>query len=253
EAPAWLAGDRFDAVMNYPLAQAILGFAAQGHLDHGVVGAHHEYGGRVHRRDGATFGIELERLMQLYDPAITAVQLNLLGSHDSPRYRTMAGNDRAAYHLAVLLQATLPGAPCTYYGDEVGLTGDNDPWCRGAFPWDEAAWDRAGLAWTRAAYAARHRLPALRRGTFAVVGAVGDAIAFLRGGPDGTGDGAALVVVNAGDARVDVPAFAPALAGRTLVDVSLPDTVAAPPVVVEADGRVSVPVEARTGRILVEA
>ena len=144
EAPAWLAGDRFDAVMNYPLAQAILGFAAQGHLDHGVVGAHHEYGGRVHRRDGATFGLELERLMHLYDPAITAVQLNLLGSHDSPRYRTMAGGDRAAYHLAVLLQATLPGAPCTYYGDEIGLTGDNDPWCRGAFPWDETGLGRSG-------------------------------------------------------------------------------------------------------------
>ena len=26
EAPEWLAGDRFDAVMNYPLAEAILGF-----------------------------------------------------------------------------------------------------------------------------------------------------------------------------------------------------------------------------------
>ena len=251
EAPAWLAGDRFDAVMNYPLAQAILGFAAQGHLDHGVVGAHHEYGGRVHRRDGASFGLELERLMHLYDPAITEVQLNLLGSHDSPRYRTMAGNDRASYHLAVLLQATLPGAPCTYYGDEIGLTGDNDPWCRGSFPWDDAAWDAAGLAWTRGAYAARHRLPALRRGSFAVVGAAGDAIAFVRGGVDATGAGAALVVVNAGDAPAEVSVFAPALADATLVDVPLPDTAAAEPLRAEADGRLSVAVGARTGRILV--
>ena len=31
--PAWLAGDRFDALMNYPLAEAILGFVAQGHLN----------------------------------------------------------------------------------------------------------------------------------------------------------------------------------------------------------------------------
>ena len=134
EAPAWLAGDRFDAVMNYPLAEAILGYVAQGHLNEPVVRAHHEYGGTVHRRDGAAFGLELERLMGLYDRAVTEVQLNLLGSHDSPRFRTMASDDRASYHLAVLLQATLPGAPCTYYGDEVGVTGGNDPECRRGMP-----------------------------------------------------------------------------------------------------------------------
>ncbi len=95
EAPEWLAGDRFDAVMNYPLGQAILGFAAQGHLDEDVVRRHHEYGRTVHRRDGAAFAAELDRLMGLYDRAITEVQLNLLDSHDSPRFRTMAGRDRA--------------------------------------------------------------------------------------------------------------------------------------------------------------
>ena len=145
ECPEWLAGDRFDAVMNYPLAQAIVGFTAQGHLDEGVVRRHHEYGRTVVRRDGAAFGAELERLMGLYDRAVTEVQLNLLDSHDSPRFRTMTGRDRAAYHLAVLLQATLPGAPCTYYGDEIGVEGDHDPDCRRAFPWDEARWDRDGL------------------------------------------------------------------------------------------------------------
>ena len=51
-APEWLRGDRFDALMNYPLAEAILGFAAQGHLDEDVVRRHHEYGadGRAARR-----------------------------------------------------------------------------------------------------------------------------------------------------------------------------------------------------------
>ena len=241
--------------MNYPLAQAILGFAAQGHLDHGVVGAPP----RVRRpRPPARRRVvraELERLMHLYDPAMTEVQLNLLGSHDSPRFRTMAGNDRPSYHLAVLLQATLPGAPCTYYGDEIGVTGDNDPGCRGSFPWDEGRWDPEGLAWTRDAYAARHRLPALRRGAVPVVGAAGDAVAFVRGGVDGAADGegsgAALVVVNAGDAPAEVSAFAPALADASLVDVPLPDTVAAEAVRVEADGRLTVAVGARTGRILV--
>ena len=252
EAPAWLAGDRFDAVMNYPLAEAILGYVAQQHLNEPVVRAHHEYGGTVHRRDGAAFGLELERLMGLYDRAVTDVQLNLLGSHDSPRFRTMASDDPASYHLAVLLQATLPGAPCTYYGDEVGLTGGNDPECRRGMPWDEAAWDRDGIAWTRAAYAARHALPALRRGSFAVAGAAGNAVAFVRGG-DAGGD-PVLVVVNAGDEPVEVPAFAPQLGGETLRDLELPDTrPGAGPIRLEPDGRVGVPVGPRTGRIMVRA
>ena len=145
---------------------------------------------------------------------MTEVQLNLLDSHDSPRFRTMAGRDRAAYHLAVLLQATLPGAPCTYYGDEVGVEGDHDPDCRAAFPWDEARWDRDGLAWTRAAFAARHALPALRRGTFRVAGTAGrrPGVRARRGPPAAT---PVLVVVNAGDGVVEVPVDAPELAGRS--------------------------------------
>jgi neopullulanase len=250
EAPEWLAGDRFDAVMNYPLAQAILGFAAQAHLNEPVVRAHHEYGGRVHRRDGASFGMELERLMGLYERPVTDVQLNLLGSHDSPRYRTMASGDRASYHLAVLLQATLPGAPCTYYGDEIGLTGGNDPDCRGAFPWDETRWDQDGLAWTRAALRARRELPALRRGDFAVAGASDDAIAFVRGAADAPDRGPVLVVVNAGGDAARVPAYVPALGGATLVDAGLPGAPAPEPVSVEGDGRITLPVAGRTGRIL---
>jgi neopullulanase len=248
EAPEWLAGDRFDALMNYPLAEAILGFVAQRHLNEPVVRAHHEYGGTVWVRDGAAFGHELERLMGLYDRTVTEVQLNLLGSHDSPRFRTMASEDRASYHLAVLLQATLPGAPCTYYGDEIGILGANDPDCRRAFPWDESAWDADGLAWNRAAYAARRAQPALRRGAFRVVGAADVALAFMRDGD--AGGGPVLVVVNAGEWPVEVPLVAPQLGGETLVDLPLPDTAGRSPVEVGSDGRATVAVPPRTGRLL---
>ena len=247
EAPEWLAGDRFDAVMNYPLAEAILGYTAQGHLNEPVVRAHHEYGGTVHRRDGAGFARELERLMALYDPAVTYVQLNLLGSHDSPRFRTMAGRDRAAYHLAVLLQATLPGAPCVYYGDEVGIEGGNDPDCRRSFPTDEATWDAEGVAWTRAVLHARASLPALRRGEFRVAGTDADALAFVRGT---TGNGTSvLVAVNAGDHAVEIVVHAPELAGASLADVALPGQ-AGGTVEIGADGGARVPIGARSGRIL---
>ena len=52
-APEWLRGDRFDALMNYPLAEAIIGFAGGQQLDMAVVRAHHEYAGSVAPRDGA--------------------------------------------------------------------------------------------------------------------------------------------------------------------------------------------------------
>ena len=51
-APEWLAGDRFDAVMNYPLAEAILGFVGAHHLDDAVVRSHHEYS-QIRRLSGA--------------------------------------------------------------------------------------------------------------------------------------------------------------------------------------------------------
>ncbi len=248
EAPAWLAGDRFDALMNYPLGQAILGFTAQRHLDERVVRAHHEYGQHTVVRDGAAFGAELERLMGLYDRAVTEVQLNLLGSHDSPRFRTMAGRDGAAYRLAVLLQATLPGAPCVYYGDEVGVEGEHDPDCRRSFPWDEARWDTDGLAWTRAVLAARRQLPALRRGTFRVVGSDALALAFVRAA-DGGGP-PVVVAVNAGETAARVDVQVPEVAGAALEDLPLPGGAPDGPVSVDRDGRTSVTVPPRGARLL---
>ena len=67
-------------------------------------------------------------------PAVTAVQLNLLGSHDTPRALTICGSDLDSLRIATLLQMTLPGAPCIYYGDEIGMAGSMDPLCRRGFP-----------------------------------------------------------------------------------------------------------------------
>ena len=251
ECPEWLAGDRFDAVMNYPLAHAVIGFVAQEHLDHAVVARQHDYGRGTKVRDGAAFGAELERLMSLYDPAVTHVQLNLLDSHDSPRFRTMTGRDPAAWRLAVLLQATLPGAPCIYYGDEVGVEGDHDPDCRRSFPWDEAAWDRDGLDWIRAVLRARHELPSLRRGKFRLAGSAGDAVGFVRMGPR---EAAAVVAVNAGDEGASLDLALPDLAGRRLIAVPLPGTGDATPaasaVVPGDDGTLRLQVPGRSSIVL---
>ena len=221
-APDWLRGDRFDALMNYALGEPILGFAGGRHLDAATVAGHHEYAAGLHPVDAGTFGSRVMELAAMYDPAVVAVQLNLLGSHDTPRMRTVLGDDRDGVRLATLLQMTLPGAPCIYYGDEIGLTGGNDPACRAGFPWDEARWDRDLRDSVRALVHLRRAEPALRDSPLRIAGTIGHAIAFERG------DAAErlVVAVNAGEDAVslgieldDAPGAGPPTA---LVPVELP-------------------------------
>jgi neopullulanase len=246
--PAWVSGDRFHALMNYPLAEAILSFAGGTHLDSGVITAHHEFGPSIRRTDGPAFARRLEELHDAYDPAVVAVQLNLLGSHDSPRALSVLGGDRAAVRLAVLLQATLPGAPCIYYGDEIGLAGGNDPACRGSFPTDQTTWDRDLHAFVSAALAVRHAHPALRRGGMRVVAAQGDAIALER-----RLDGECLVVaVNAGEDLAMIEIDRADGEGRPLVELPLPWPQLRPEGRLQPDarGRLVVALPGRSGRVL---
>jgi len=61
---------------------------------------------------------------------------NLLGSHDTERIMTRCGGRLDIIRLLVAMQMTMQGNPVIYYGDELGLTGDNDPGCRACMPWD---------------------------------------------------------------------------------------------------------------------
>ena len=194
--PDWVSGDRFDALMNYPLAEIIIGFVGGGSLNEALLRSHHEYG-RVTRLDGAAFSGRLLELLRSYAPETNAVQLNLLDSHDTPRVFSLLGGDREAMELATLLQMTLPGAPCIYYGDEVGVEGGIDPDSRRAFPWDTDRWDRVLFESMRGSVAARHAHPELRSDEVNVAAAVGPAIAYRRGA-----DGGVAVVANAGDEPV---------------------------------------------------
>jgi glycosidase len=160
-------------------------------------------------------------LAAAYDPDAVAVQLNVLGSHDTPRLRTMLGDDPGGVRLATLLQATLPGAPCIYYGDEVGMAGGVDPECRGGFPWDETRWEPGLRESVRAVLRLRTAEPALRDGPLRMVGADGAAVAFERG----AGASRFVVAVNAGeDATALHVRFedAPGGAGGHVAPIALP-------------------------------
>jgi neopullulanase len=199
EGPEWLAGDRFDALMNYPLGIAILGFVGGASLDRAVIAGQSNYARQLVALDGPGFGAALQRQLSLYDPAVTAVQYNLIGSHDTPRARTVMGGSAARLRLATLLQLTLPGTPSIYYGDELAMEGTADPDNRRGYPpaGDVLPADAVETrSFVRAAIAARRGHVALRRGEARVVGAGPRWIAIER-----TAEGRrALVAVNAGDA-----------------------------------------------------
>ena len=215
-ADAWLTGDRFDAVMNYPLTEAILGYAGSGRLARDL-GDHNDTYKRP-ELDAAQFAEKLMEIMGWYHPAATAVQLNLLGSHDTPRLRSIVGGSAAAAQLATLIQLALPGAPCIYYGDELGAIGANDPANRGPFPVNLASISAEAAtfrAFVRGAVAARHEHAVLRAGALRVVHAEGPVLVLERsadpigfeGEPLQLAAGAArrlLVATNTGESPVRV-------------------------------------------------
>ena len=105
---------------------------------------------------------------------------NQLDSHDTARFKSLLGRDAARLPLAVVWLFSWPGVPCIYYGDEVGLDGDHDPFCRKPFPWDEKKQDRELLALYQRLAALRKATPALRHGGCEVLYAEGDVVVFLR-------------------------------------------------------------------------
>jgi neopullulanase len=250
ERPEFLQGDMYDAFMNYPFAEAVLSFVSGIHLDLNVTAQQFWYHRTIRPDDGPAFGRRLEHVFSMYDPAVTAVQLNLIGSHDTPRALTVCGGDLASMRLATLVQMTVPGAPSIYYGDEIGMAGGNDPESRGAFPWDESAWDRGLLEYTAAAAALRNANPALRDGAFDVVAADGMVCVYRR-----TADDASfLVALNAGEDARDIEVCLPDLADRRLVGQPLParggEPMPAEPIPIGTDGRATLTLAARDGAVL---
>ena len=220
EAKRWLQGDQFDAVMNYLFTLACVGFFTGEKGDLAL--AHNMMGlGEVPALDAPAFGKRVEELLSLYPEEIVQAQLNLLDSHDMPRFLSIARGDKSALKLAILFQMTYPGAPCVYYGDEIGLEGGRDPDCRRAFPWDMHQWDTELWDYVRNCINIRKTNLALRQGGFVLLHAENGVIAYLRSpvgelakgdnssGPahEGEGNQPLVVILNAcySTVTVDIP------------------------------------------------
>ena len=221
-AQAWLQGDEFDAVMNYQFAMAAVDFF-------------------VDEKTGikpSEFGEKLTQLVTMYPRPIALAQQNLYDSHDTDRVASMFANPDRPYdganrlqdnaasfngppystaaptaeewkrlEQAVAFQQAFLGAPMTYYGDEAGMWGADDPSDRQPFPWPDKGPYRKGVGFNHEVFdhfqrsvAVRAALPALRTGDYETVSAddATGVFAFART----AGDGRVTVVLNrSGESR----------------------------------------------------
>jgi alpha-glucosidase len=142
-----------------------------------------------------------EASAQLPWSAFTASS-TLLGSHDTPRLRTVVGAAERQV-LAAGILATYPGVPMLFMGDELGLTGIDGEDSRTPMPWGhlEDTDQRTASAY-RELFTLRHTQEALRRGGLRWVAARPELLAYLRE----TEDQCLLVVaVRAGSEVLEVP------------------------------------------------
>lgn len=178
----YFRGGQLDSVMNYPFRNAVMAFLKSG--------------------DAETFYNILTDIYSSYPSTVSNSLMNLLGTHDTERILTILGDpsmgdgkdnptlaglrlspavkERAVMLLKIasVLQFTVYGVPSVYYGDEVGVEGYHDPFCRMPFPWGRE--DKELLAHYRALGELRHAHPALKDGEFRFLACTKHAFAFER-------------------------------------------------------------------------
>ena len=196
ERRRYLLGRETHGLMNYPFRKAAMDWLLGG--------------------DAAAFRESMEALRENYPAPAFQSAMNFLGTHDTPRVLSLLGEgqtpadkaERAAYRLrpeeerlgkerwklASALLYAFPGSPMLFYGDEAGLQGLEDPFCRGGYPWGRE--DEDLLAWFRLLGRLRKR-PSLRRGDLTWLHAQGPLLAFRRQAEGET----TAAAFNAGDAE----------------------------------------------------
>lgn len=119
------------------------------------------------------FHARLVRLAHRYSLAELHQMFNLLGSHDTERILTRCGSREEDLLLLLAIQFVFPGNPVVYYGDELGMTGENDPGCRGSMPWSSVSPDLPLLRRTGEWIARKKSSSILQNGTLELVHADG--------------------------------------------------------------------------------
>ncbi|MGB5824081.1 MAG: glycoside hydrolase family 13 protein [Proteocatella sp.] len=118
----YLQGKQLDSVMNYPFSKAIRDF--------------------MESKDARIIADAIETLQENYPQEAFYSLMNILGTHDTQRIltaflRQSRMNPRKKLFITLMLWAFLPGIPCIYYGDEIGMQGGKDPLNRGCFQFEK--------------------------------------------------------------------------------------------------------------------
>jgi len=124
DAPEWLSGDQFDSLMNYSFLYTCTDFFAKRVIN------------------VKQFSDRIGYLLMRYRKNVQYAQMNLLDSHDVPRFLSQAGGDVRRLKLAVLFMMTHVGAPCIFYGDEKGLDGMAEIEYRKPMQWDDTEYSK---------------------------------------------------------------------------------------------------------------
>ena len=234
----YLLGGETHCLMNYPFRTAALCYLRGG--------------------DAADFRESMETLRENYPAPAFQSAMNFLGTHDTPRVLSLLGEGQAPaeksqravfrlspeeerlgkerWKLASALLYAFPGSPMLFYGDEAGLQGLEDPFCRGGYPWGRE--DEDLLAWFRLLGRLRKR-PSLRRGDLTWLHAQGPLLAFRR-----QAEGETTAAFNAGDAEA---ALTLPWEGREAMDLLTGQRFAA------WEGRIALCLPARGAVLLTEA
>lgn len=151
EPSRWLQGDQFDGVMNYTFRRALLAYL----FDESPID---------------TFEF-CRRLQECFPENRFGIPMNLLSSHDTIRLASLPCTSENRVKLALAILFSLPGAPCIYYGEELGLKGGKDPDNRRTIPWDSVGelQKKPIFAFLKHLIAFRKSSIALREGSLEVV------------------------------------------------------------------------------------
>ena len=147
-APDFLQGDEWDTVMNYAFFKSVAAMVCDG------------------SERPSDFLAEQGFLKGQYHSSVIPVLWNLIDSHDTSRFLYRAGGDVRKLKLAAALQMLLPGTPFIYYGDEVGMTGGEDPDNRRGMLWDPSRQNGDIYQWYQRLTYFRHILTAIPAGSY---------------------------------------------------------------------------------------
>lgn len=139
-------GDQLDCAMNYLFRDAMVDYFARDRIDE------------------AALDERLQHMLMKYPDEVNLCMYNCLGSHDTARFLTEAGGETWRLRLATAFQMLFPGSPAVYYGDEIGMRGENDPGCRAGMAWERP--DEELLSWTRKLIGLRKANEAVRYGSY---------------------------------------------------------------------------------------